>query len=205
MKTYALLCVLVSACIQFGETYAAGADELRSLSIPYSPMAGIAVGSGVDIDLVNQQRFTCLDFQGTDVRWLDGDGAIATNASVDLVTDYESLAKTLDLEVDYKSKADVGLAKLKAGAEVNLNVKYSDFAKDEARSLALVFSAKSDYGRQGLQPFHLQQEFQQLISDQKYDDFRKRCGTHSIVAVRRQSAVAVVVMISELTHSAKKS
>lgn len=180
-------------------------EDFRTLTVPYSGSGAESVGSGIDVDLVNQARFTCLEFQQTELRWLDSSGAISTDATVELVSNYASLAKTLNLEVDYKSKADVSFAKLKAGAEMNLNIKYEGFAKDESRSLALVFKAQSDYGRQGLQPYRLQQPFTDLVSAGDHDGFRRRCGTHTIVAVQRKSSVAVVLEISELTASAKKS
>jgi len=175
--------VWLSICASFSMGTAAAVieepAEVRSLTVPYSADGAGSVGSGIDIDLVDQVRFTCVQFAPEDIRWLDGDGAVATEATVNLVTNYASLAKTLNLDVDYKSKADVSMAKLKAGASVDLSIKYEDFARDEERSLALVFKAQSDYGRQGLQPYQLQQEFNDLVAQGKFDVFRQRCGTHT--------------------------
>lgn len=179
--------------------------SLDSLAIPVSQGSAVTIGSGLDVDLINQQRYTCLDFVPGDVEWFDGAGAVSTTANIQLVTDYKSLAKTLDLEVDYKSKADVSVLSLSAGAAVDLNVKYSDFAKDESRSLAIVLKAESDYGRKGLSNYKLKKEFSDLISQGDYAGYRGRCGTHTVVAERRKALVSVVIKISNVTSETKRS
>ncbi len=186
-------------------TSAFGADDLRSLSVPYKTDSAITIGSGLDIDLVNQQRDSCLEFGDSDIKWLDTDGAIATTASMELVSDYKSLARTLNLEVDYKSKADVGIAKLKAGGSLDLNLKYEDFAKDETRSVAIVVKAFSDYGRRGLRSYPLKKEFRDLVEQGKSEMFRQRCGTHIVVAEHRNAMVAVVITLTEVTASSKRA
>ncbi|RKR25795.1 hypothetical protein C8C93_1019 [Acidovorax sp. 93] len=195
----------VGLVVGLGISAALAADDLRSLSVPYKADSAITLGSGLDIDLVNQQRDNCLEFNDADIKWLDTDGAIATTASMELVSDYKSLAKTLDLEVDYKSKADVSIAKLKAGGSLDLNLKYSDFAKDETRSVAIVVKAYSDYGRRGLRSYPLKKEFRDLIEQGKSDTFRQRCGTHTVVAEHRNAMVAVVITLTEVTASSKRA
>ncbi|BAN22494.1 putative uncharacterized protein [Caballeronia insecticola] len=182
-----------------------GTDDYRSLSIPRSNNNAITIGSGIDVDLVNQQRSACLNYKDSDVAWLDGAGAVQTNATIELVSDYTSLAKTLNLEVDYKSKADVNFAALKAGASSSLNIKYDSFAKDENRNLAIVVKAFSDYGRRGLTQYSLDEKFRHLIDDKKFDEFRTACGTHTVVAQHNQSMVAVVLLISASSAASKKS
>lgn len=178
--------------------------EVKALLVPYSSAEPTVIGSGIDLELINQARFTCLASTDT-AHWLDGEGSVATNAQVDLISDYNSLAKTLDLEVDYKSKADVSIQSLKAGGSVNLNIKYDTFAMDQQHTTAVVFKASSDYGRLGLSDYKLQPEFAKLLADGNAKTFRARCGTHTVVATQRQSMVAAVVTITDLTNSSKRS
>lgn len=198
-------CSSLLAALALGATSALAADDLRTLSVPYKTDSAITLGSGLDIDLINQQRDSCLEFVDADIKWLDSDGAVATTASMELVSDYKSLAKTLNLEVDYKSKADVSIAKLKAGGSLDLNLKYEDFAKDENRSVAIVVKAYSDYGRRGLRSYPLKKEFKDLVEQGKFDAFRQRCGTHIVVAEHRNAMVAVVITLTEVTASSKRA
>lgn len=184
--------------------HAHGADT-GTLAVPYSATSPTQVGSGLDVDLINQQRFNCLTFVETDLVWLDTEGAVQTTATIELVTSYSMLAKTLNLEVDYKSKADVSVAALKAGASMALNVKYDTFAKDESRSLAIVVKAQSDYGRKGLRKPNLDPKFQAMLDAKDYKQFRERCGTHTVVAEHREAMVATVITLSDVSASGRQS
>lgn len=184
---------------------AAHAVDTGTLAVPYSATSPTTIGSGIDVDLINQQRFSCLAFVESDLLWLDTNGAQQTTATIELVTSYSSLARTLNLEVDYKSKADVSVAALKGGASVSLNVKYDTFAKDESRSLALVVKAQSDYGRKGVRKYALDAASQALIDAKDYKGFRERCGTHTVVAEHRTAMVATVISLSEVSASGRQS
>ncbi|MCX4175641.1 MULTISPECIES: hypothetical protein [Paraburkholderia] len=184
---------------------ARGSDDFRTLSVPWSHSSPTTIGSGIDVDLINQQRFSCLNFVDTDLKWLDSDGAVSTSASIELVSDYKSLARTLGLEVDYKSKADVSIAALKAGGSLDLHLKYDSFAKDESRTAAIVIKAASDYGRRGLRNYPLKADLAELITEGKFDEFRQRCGTHTVVAEHRDALVAIVITLSDITSSSKQA
>ncbi len=201
MNLFTLLVTAAIAC----HSAAVFAVDTGSLAVPYSATSTTTIGSGIDVDLINQQRFNCLTFQDSDIKWLDTDGSTRTTATVELVTDYKSLAKTLNLEADYKSKADVSIAALKAGASMSLNVKYDTFAKDENRSLAIVVKAQSDYGRKGLRKYTLDQEFQDLLNANDDQTFRQRCGTHTVVAEHRTALVAAVILLNEVSASGRQS
>ena len=121
------------------------------------------------------------------------------------MSDYATLAKTLNLEVDYKSKAEVQITALKAGGNVNLNLKYDTFAKDESRTLAIVVKAFSDYGRKGLTKYKLEDEFAAMISAGKFAEFRQRCGTHTVVAQHNDAMVAVVIQLSDISAESKRA
>ena len=180
-------------------------NDLRSLSVPYSSANPTTIGSGIDVDLINQQRFTCLDIPTGAVTFFDGPGAIRTDASIELVSDYKSLSKTLNLDVDYKSKGDVNFAAIKAGGSVEFSSKYEDFAKDESRSLAIVLKASSDFGRRGLSDYALKKEFAELLTSGKFGAFRERCGTHTVVAQQNMAMIAIVIALSDLSASSKRS
>lgn len=195
--------LVAGACLVVA-LHAHGADT-GTLAVPYSATSSTQVGSGLDVDLINQERFSCLSFAETDLVWLDTSGAVQTTATIELVTSYSMLAKTLNLEVDYKSKADVSVAALKGGASMSLNVKYDTFAKDESRSLAIVVKAHSDYGRKGLRKYNLDPKFQALLEAADYKQFRERCGTHTVVAEHRAAMVATVITLSDVSASGRQS
>lgn len=180
-------------------------DDLRSLSVPWSDKNATTIGSGLDVDLIDQQRFTCLKVGDSDLKWLDGLGAVQTTSTIELVSDYKSLANTLNLEVDYKSKADVGIAALKAGGSVNLNMKYESFAKNEGRTLALVIKAQSNFGRKGLTQYTLDKPFDDLVKAGDFKTFRARCGTHTVVAQRNQAMVAAVLQLSDISQESRQA
>lgn len=190
--------------LAFGLATAALAQEVK-LAIPWSGTSPTTVGTALDVDLVDWNRNSCLVRSKDDVKWLDGDGAVKTAVTVELVKDYQSLARTLNLEVDYKSKADVSIAALKAGASVNLNTKYDSFAQDEGRTLALVVKAFSDYGRKGLEKYTLENKFSDMVAANKLADFRQQCGTHTVVAQHNVAMAAVVILMSDTTASAKRA
>ncbi|WP_091137655.1 hypothetical protein [Nitrosospira sp. Nsp14] len=146
-----------------------------------------------------------MNFNEEDIKWLDSSGATQTSSTIELVSDYKSLAKTLELDVDYKAKGDVSIAALKAGASLQLNSKYQDFARDESRTLAIVVKAVSYYGRKGLREYKLKQPFDQYILAGNHEEFRTRCGTHTVVAESRQSMVSAIIMITDLGRTSKTS
>jgi hypothetical protein len=192
---------LASGLPMGGVTYA---QETR-LSIPWSGTSPTTVGTALDIDLVDWNRNACLARSPGDLKWLDGDGAVKTDVTIELVKDFRSLAKTLNLEVDYKSKASVSLGELKAGKSLDLNTKFESFAKDEGRTLALVVKAFSDYGRRGLESYRLDQAYMSLIDSGKLAEFRQQCGTHTVVAQRNVAMAAVVILLSDISSSAKQA
>jgi hypothetical protein len=179
--------------------------DYRELSVPYNSSTPTIIGTGIDVDLINQNRSVCLDNSGDRIQWLDGAGAISTEASIELVTSYKALERTLGLEVDYKSKGSVNIQALKAGASVDLNMKYSEMSKDESRSLAIVVKGQSNFGRRGLLKHELLSDFKTLLDSNQLDKFRERCGTHSVVAQQNEVMVAVVILVTELTSSTKSS
>lgn len=179
--------------------------SLQAVFIPWSNTNAITVGSGIDVDLIDQQRGTCLAQTTSDVLWLDNTGAVQTHSTMELVSTYKALSETLSLEVDYKSKADLDIAALKAGGSLHLNLKYNTFAKDESRTLAIVFKAWSDYGRKGLTKYSLDKPFADLVAAGKFDEFRTKCGTHTVVAQHNESMVAVVILMSDLTAESKRT
>jgi hypothetical protein len=179
--------------------------DYRELSVPWSSSAATYIGSGIDVDLINQNRNICLDNSGDRVQWLDGAGALSTEATIELVSSYKALERTLGLEVDYKSKGSVNMKAIKAGASVDLNIKYSQMAKDESRSLAIVVKGQSNFGRRGLTKYEFLPEFKALLTNGQLDTFRARCGTHSVVAQQNEVMVAVVILVTDLTSSTKSS
>ena len=197
----------VVAVIAAGAPPAWSADvEDVNMAVPYSATLPTTVGTGLDFDLINQARFTCAPVKETDLIWLDTQGSIETKATIELVTDYTSLAKTLNLEVDYKSKADVSIAALKGGASVDMNIKYDTFAKDESRTLALVVKAQSDYGRKGLRNRPpLDAKYQALIDSGDFAKFRELCGTHTVTAEHHTAMIATVITLSDVSASARQS
>lgn len=195
---------LVFALCLFGAPAFAQVDY-RELSVPYSSTTPTVIGAGVDVDLINQNRSVCLDNSADRLQWLDGAGAISTEASIELVSSYKALERTLGLEVDYKSKGSVNIQAIKAGASVDLNMKYSEMAKDESRSLAIVVKGQSNFGRRGLMKYELLPEFKTMLDNGQLDKFRERCGTHSVVAQQNEVMVAVVILVTELTSSTKSS
>lgn len=68
------LFAFVTSCLFFLAS-AQAADDYRSLSVPWSNNNPTTIGSGLDVDLVNQQRFTCLTVGDSNIQWLDGAGA----------------------------------------------------------------------------------------------------------------------------------
>jgi hypothetical protein len=184
---------------------AQGQPTLSAVSIPWSNTNAISVGTGIDVDLIDQQRGTCLAQTAADVGWMDNAGAAHTLSSMELVSTYQALTKTLSLEVDYKSKADLDIGALKAGGSLNLNLKYDTFAKDESRTLAIVLKAWSDYGRKGLSKYSLDTVSEKLVTDGSYEEFRARCGTHTVVAQHNEAMLAVVIQMSDLSAAAKQT
>jgi len=197
-----LLCGFACAT---GLNWALAADDYRSLSVPWSDKTPVALGTSIDIDLINQTRYTCLTNKPEDEKWLDGAGAVSTTVTVELVTNYQSLSKTLNLETDYKSKADINFEAVKAGGNLDLNLKYDTFAKDENRTLALVVKAQSNFGRRGLTQYKLDDKFVKLIAMGNYDEFRTACGTHTVVAQSNQAMVAVVIQLSDTSSQTKQT
>lgn len=203
MRTFMRLAVAITTTC--GALAVEAQPALQAVSIPWSNANAITVGSGIDIDLIDQQRGTCLAQGPSDVSWLDNSGTIQTRSTMELVSTYQALTKTLALEVDYKAKADLDIFALKAGGSLHLNLKYDTFARDESRSLAVVFKAWSDYGRRGFGKYSLDKQYADLIAAGDYDGFRTKCGTHTVVAQHNEAMVAIVILISDLSAESKQT
>lgn len=173
--------------------------------LPYDEQSAIFVGMGIDPEITDIARSPCLAYEAEAMEWIDTEGAVATKFSVEVVSNYESLAKTLHFGLDYSSLGSVSAEVLSGSVEHSLKLKRDEFAKEEERTLNLIVKAESSYGRRGLRQYSLKPEYSQLIAEKKYDEFRSSCGTHTVIAEQRTSVVAIVITIRNLNKASKES
>ena len=176
------------------------AANVTDSQFPFDASKPLKVGQGLDLTKFGAPRQECLNFELE----FETAGAINTKVDTEILTTYEELSNTLNIDESRSVSADVSWAKYKAKGSFSTESKFSDFKRNESSSIFLVVNVFTEWGKRQAKNISLKNEFRALISDGKHDEFKQQCGTHLIIAERRKSQISLLIQISNLTEDSKK-
>lgn len=200
MRFLPFLLASTAACTA-GLAQAQSVGDGTALTIPYSVTTTPAVGTGVEISAPTAPMGECVTYQSLTS---DTAGAYKTEGELTILSSYEQQKRDIQLDLGYTTSAKVKAAVFDANVETKITGKFGDLTERESRSLVLMFSARSEHGRDVAINYSLKPEFSALLTADP-TEFRKRCGTHFIRAVRKVSDATIFVKISGLSESGKDS
>ncbi len=168
--------------------------------IPWDPSKPVKLGAGIDLALFGMPKRECLNYQAS----FETAGAASTSAEINILDSFESLIDDLNYGVDYSVGSKAEWAKIKAGGKTTIQHKFERFRSKSRSSLHIVVKASADFGKYLAENYELKGDFKKNIDDGEFAKFAAACGTHMIVGQRRQSQVALVITISNLTEDTKR-
>lgn len=202
MKLFATLVFSTLTSLSFAQV-----DKLN-----WSKDISIGLGKGVVKNFPIQKRFNCFDMRNAVYKSIDNvgtNGAVESNLSISIVTSRKELDNILG--VSGKVAAHTSFSKVleKFGMPaVSLSGGFGKKDFVDESSLALVVSLESDYGRYEVtqsngEELELKQEYKDMLSDGRYDEFLKKCGTHYVSQENRTGRVTAIIKITNLTKEKK--
>jgi hypothetical protein len=168
--------------------------------IAWDPSKPIKIGSGVDLRFFGEALNECLEYD-TEFETL---GANSTTSEIKVVDNYEELINELKYGVDIEISTKAEWASYKANDTFKVKHELDNYKKSENHTLNILVHIKADYGKRLAKNYKLKNNFQSLVDKKDFSSFVKSCGTHIVVGERRQSQVALVLSISELTKDSKR-
>lgn len=182
----------------------AGAQVDDVIKIKYGTDTAVQLGVGVDEFEPSQPKQFCLDFETTDLIY-DTEGAtdaeIVTKATFDM-EDFEN-----DFKFDYSSTTTANLSIDKfasSNSSLTNSGKFENFLKNTSKNFVVSIDARADHGskrvlyNKGLKP-----EFQTLIDQGRFAEFRSLCGTHFVASHTLRSEISVALDASNISRSLK--
>ena len=184
----------------FAFVFVGAEARVTDSQFPYDATKPLKIGQGLDLNKFGSPRQECLNYELE----FETEGAIDTKVDLEIVTTYEELSNTLNIDESRSISADVSWAAYKANGSFSGDSKFSDFRKNQSSSIFVVFNVFSEWGKRQAKNFNLKDEFKALLSEGKHDEFYQRCGTHLIIAERRKSQISLLIGISNLTEDSKR-
>jgi hypothetical protein len=197
----ALITLMVVSSLGSGMAQAQGSGTLR---VPYASSSELMLGVGVDELDPDKARSVCLNFSNDDII-SDVAGAVESRLKT------SAAFRTSDFENDFKydysvvSSASAGIDKVfSAKSSVSNAGKYEMFLKNVSANFTIFVEAEADHGSdrirysKGLLP-----EFQKMIDDGKFDEFRQKCGTHFVSSKRLISRITIIYNARQVSNSMK--
>lgn len=197
-----LLALLPGGVFELGIPKSAVAEP-GELTIPYSPRGSVGLGDGLDIDFPAQAKAPCISYEDSGVKW-DSAGAIETKYQLQLVSSSEQIKVTENINLAYEAKVNASAGLFSADGETTFTGRYSLFRSQESKSLALVLTAQATYGRRLIGKYDLANQYKEIIKGNP-NGFRRLCGTHFARGEVRRSSVSVVITITNLSESSKRT
>ena len=205
MKSYLCLSSLLAALwlLITPVTAEIAHDSSRALSIAYDSRSPFALGDGVDIANLASPRKNCIDLKASAKGEDAPNGTSEIHASISVIKNMDDLETKLDKSLSLEASLSGSYLKFAKGkAQTNLSRTYSRFLREMRSSLMLSIRIVADHGRTWLD-YRLRPEAQELIAENRLEDFRQMCGSHFIRAERRESALEYDVIVTGLARETK--
>ena len=203
MKLSILTCGIAAFWLLLMPVAAEIHDSRKTLLIAYDSRSPFALGDGVDITNLASPRKNCIALEASAKGEDAPNGTSEIHASISVIKNMDDLEAKLDRSLSLEASLSGSYLKFAKGkAQTNLSRTYSRFLREVRSSLMLSIRVVADHGRTWLD-YRLRPEAQQLITENRLEDFRQMCGSHFIRAERRESALEYDVIVTGLARETK--
>ncbi len=174
----------------------------------YNAHSHLKVGAGIDIEVPHMGKRSC--YENVERQWLDCNEACSPVSKVEIkyINTFKELIKELKIDMSIQSSASFSAKISGFGGGADSNYKLTSNLRDyqkhqESRSLVII-KAYSDFGRQELKSYKLLPRFQNLLNENKFDEFRNECGTHFVHREKKKSMITGVIEIKNINSNIKR-
>ena len=169
------------------------------ITIPYSATGNKTVGDSINIEFPATALGRCVTYDTSAMKW-DTAGAISSNGTIEILSDYTMDKSAIDLDLGIKTAGEIKAGTFNANTSLDASYKSSRIRSNEERTISIVFHAFADYGRYLIENYSIKPG---LPSFQDIKAFRSACGTHFIRGQHRISELAIFVEILMSSKSGK--
>lgn len=163
----------------------------------------LVIGDTVDAQDPSRPKERCIAFD-LDKITPDTTGAFDTTLDIKFIRDSDHFDNTFKFSYNVEASSSINFASVVEGnSSLKSFGKFESFLKESKESALIVIEAVALHGRDMITEFALKPEYEKLIKDGEFLEFRKRCGTHFVRGWNRHSRVQVIVEISNLDRQAK--
>ena len=160
----------------------------------YDPYSAIYLGAGFDPKQPDEAFNQCINFDST--KNVDTNGAIKTTFDATIIRTREDLHKHLGISASVSARYKF----FSGGAAMSFNDDYN-FHSD---SIVWIIKGQSFFGRFQMINPRLTNDAQQLIDDQKYSAFSRKCGTKYVSQENRSVLIAAIFSIENVSNEHKQ-
>lgn len=179
--------------------------ERQISSIPYDSLSALALGDGVEISRLDSPAGNCIDLANSPIKQDIPGGTIQINAQISVITSVQDLETKLNRSLGVEASASGNYLKVASGsASTKFTEEYESFIQESTSSLMVSVRISADHGRDWLD-YRLKPEFQTLLDNESYDQFRQLCGTHFVRAVKREAYLEYNITVNGLSRLEKET
>jgi hypothetical protein len=188
----------VSSLLAFSGSANAQVDPTE-IVIPYSSASNRTIGDAINIDFPNAAIGRCVDYSNDDIKW-DNEGAISSDGSVQILSDYTREKEEVDLDLGLKASGKIKAGVFNANTALDATFHTNRIRANDDRSISIVFHSSADYGRRMIEDYKVKDGGPSV---EPLPAYRAICGTHFIRGQRRASELAIFVEITTSSRSGK--
>ncbi|MEO1678247.1 MAG: hypothetical protein AAFU80_08810 [Pseudomonadota bacterium] len=194
---------LVLLIIPVNTVFAQGEETLR---LRYGDTTELQLGVGVDEAEPSKARQFCLEFEPTDI-YFDVGGATSAELSTRGVFDVRDFVNDFKFSYSVDTTASAGVGKLFSASSTIKNAgKFELFLKNYNAGFSVTIDALARHGSERLRyNGGLKSEFQKLIDEKEFGQFRQKCGTHFIASRSLVSQISVVINAKDVSSTLKNT
>ncbi|WP_299567911.1 hypothetical protein [uncultured Sulfitobacter sp.] len=179
--------------------------ERQISSVPYDSLSALSLGDGVEITRLDSPAGNCIDLTNSPIKKDIPGGTIEINAAINVITSVEDLETKLNRSLGVEASASGNYLKVASGsASTKFTEEYESFIQESASSLMVSVRISADHGRDWLD-YRLKPQFQKLLDEGSYEDFRQLCGTHFIRAIKREAYLEYNITVNGLSSLEKET
>lgn len=165
----------------------------------YTPGTTLSLGAGFDHQGPFQNKERCIDIKK--VEWVHVDaGVIRAQLKSTLVKNRSELTDFLSLDIGLSAKAKFKLVDGSISIDHNMLKEFKNFSD----SLNYMVEAKYDFGEKEIVELELKAIYQELLNQEKFEEFQARCGTHFVISTQQEIAARLLFSVEDLTTEDRK-
>jgi len=179
--------------------------ERQLSSLPYDSLSPLALGDGVEITRLDRAYGNCIDLENSPIETDIPNGAIEVSADINVISTVKEIERKLNRSLGAEASVSGNyLRAVRGSLRTRFTDEFESFIRESSSSLMISVKISADHGRDWLD-YRLKPEFQNLIDNREFDEFRQVCGTHFVRAIKKEAYLEYNITVSGLSSLAKQT